>query len=291
VAACLAGSTSGIGTETARVLALRGAHVYVGGRTIQSAASTKDSILKDLTNAKVDTLAPLDLNSQASIRKSAASFLALNKPLNLLINNAGVMQSPYGLTEDGIEYQLGINHIGHFLLTNLLLGKLKETANATGIESRIVNVSSMAIVMATKEGVKWDNINDKKGYNSTTAYGLSKIANVYHAQELTKRLQEDGVTNVTINSLHPGVINTNLLRHNRFLWDLCYMVTSCFWKSVPQGAATTCYAALHPSLKGVSGKYYNDCNEFKASKFNRLADDEEAARKLWDVSVNLTTSK
>ncbi|CAM6126613.1 unnamed protein product [Calypogeia fissa] len=289
----ITGATSGIGTETARVLALRGAHVHITGRSLQSTTATKEEILKKVPDAKVDILAPFDLNSQASIRKSTESFLSLGQPLNVLINNAGIMLAPYELTEDGIESHFGTNHIGHFLLTNQLLNKLKETANATGIESRIVIVSSRAITTCPKEGVKWENYNDEKGYNAISAYSLSKIANHYHAQELTRRFKEEGVTNVTENTLHPGIIKTNLMRHIHGFFRasvvVMYYATSFIWKDVPQATATTCYAALHPQLKGVSGKFFNDCNEFDPTKWCPFAHDAEAARKLWDVSLKLTS--
>lgn len=288
--AIITGATAGIGTETARVLALRGAHVFLTGRSVKSATETKEAILKEIPDAKVDVLAPLDLGSLESIKQAAASFLALDQPLNLLINNAGVMMAPHGLTVEGIEIHFGTNHIGHFLLTNLLLDKLKETANETGIESRIVIVSSAGIRLSHKKGFEWDTINENKGKGGLISYGVSKLSNVYHAQELTRRLRAEGVTNVTVNSLHPGRVWTSLGRHKKWILGALYVASFWTWKSIPQGASTTCYVALDPSLKGVSGKYFLDNNEFDPKHYHPLAEDEQEAKKLWDFSVRVTST-
>ncbi|KAH9613365.1 hypothetical protein KSS87_019938, partial [Heliosperma pusillum] len=274
---------SGIGLETARVLALRNAHVFIAARNIKSANEAKELILKDNKSARVDVL-KLDLCSFKSVRDCANQFLALNLPLNILINNAGVMFCPFQLSEDGIEVQFATNHLGHFLLTNLLLNKMKQTAKETGIEGRIVNLSSIAQVHTYKEGIRFDKINDEKEYSDKRAYGQSKLANVLHANELSRRLKAEGA-NITVNSVHPGIIMTNLMRHSYFLMRFLNVLTGLlFWKNVPQGAATTCFVALNPKMKGVSGKYFVDCNELEPGAFTR---DEMLAKKLWDFSEKL----
>ncbi|GMP85414.1 hypothetical protein CsSME_00038580 [Camellia sinensis var. sinensis] len=283
--AIVTGGASGIGLETARVLALRNAHVIIAARNMEAANEAKQLILKDNENARVDVL-KLDLCSMKSIRAFANNFNALNLPLNILINNAGVMFCPYQLSEDGIEMQFATNHLGHFLLTNLLLDKMKDTARATGIEGRIVNLSSIAHLHTYEKGIQFDKINDQASYSDKKAYGQSKLANILHANELSRRLQEEGA-NITVNSVHPGLIMTNLMRHSFFLMSLFKVFTYLLWKNVPQGAATTCYVALHPKLKGVTGKYFLDCNEWPASKF---ATDEALAKKLWDFSNKLVNS-
>ncbi|CAL5420107.1 unnamed protein product [Camellia sinensis] len=283
--AIVTGGASGIGLETARVLALRNAHVIIAARNMEAANEAKQLILKDNENARVDIL-KLDLCSMKSIRAFANNFNALNLPLNILINNAGVMFCPYQLSEDGIEMQFATNHLGHFLLTNLLLDKMKDTARATGIEGRIVNLSSIAHLHTYEKGIQFDKINDQDSYSDKKAYGQSKLANILHANELSRRLQEEGA-NITVNSVHPGLIMTNLMRHSFFLMSLFKVFTYLLWKNVPQGAATTCYVALHPKLKGVTGKYFLDCNEWPASKF---ATDEALAKKLWDFSNKLVNS-
>ncbi|KAI3523062.1 hypothetical protein L1887_01118 [Cichorium endivia] len=281
----ITGGASGIGLETSRVLALRGAHVIIAARNMEAANEAKQIILKSNENAKIDVL-QLDLSSLKSVKDFADNFIALNLPLNILINNAGIMFCPYQLSQDGIEMQFATNHLGHFYLTNLLLDKMKNTASSTGIEGRIINLSSVAHLHTYEEGIKFDSINDEKIYSDKKAYGQSKLAGILHANELSRRLQEEGV-NITVNSVHPGLIMTNLMKHSLSLMRIMKMLTWLLWKNVPQGAATTCYVAIHPNLKGVSGKYYLDCNEWPASDFAR---DPKMAKKLWDFSNNLLDS-
>ncbi|KAM3340258.1 short-chain dehydrogenase TIC 32 B, chloroplastic [Capsicum galapagoense] len=278
----ITGGASGIGLETARVLALRNAHVIIAARNMETANEAKQYILNENKAAHIDIL-QLDLSSLKSVKAFADNFLALNLPLNILINNAGIMFCPFQLSEDGIEMQFATNHLGHFYLTSLFLDKMKETAKATGIEGRIVNLSSVAHLVCPRKGIEFHNINDKNSYQDKVAYGQSKLANLLHANELSRRLQEEGA-NITVNSVHPGLIMTNLMRHSAFLMRIIRVFTCLLWKNVPQGAATTCYVALHPSLKGVTGKYFVDCNEYKPSK---LAEDEVLARNLWDFSNKL----
>nr|GEU29881.1 hypothetical protein [Tanacetum cinerariifolium] len=279
------GGASGIGLETSRVLSLRGAHVIIAARNTEAANEAKQTIIKSNEKAKIDVL-QLDLSSLKSVRAFADSFLALNLPLNILINNAGIMFCPFQLSQDGIEMQFATNHLGHFYLTNLLLDKMKNTAKATGIEGRIVNLSSVAHLRTYAEGVRFDMINDKDSYSDKLAYGQSKLANLLHASELSRRLKEEGA-NITVNSVHPGLIMTNLMRHSLNLMRFMMMLTYILWKNVPQGAATTCYVAVHPSMKGVTGKYFLDCNEWPASDFAR---DPKLAMKLWDYSNHLIDS-
>ncbi|PIA38998.1 hypothetical protein AQUCO_02700287v1 [Aquilegia coerulea] len=283
--AIVTGGASGIGLETARVLALRGAHVIIGARNLEAANEAKQLILKSNENACIDVL-KLDLCSIRSVKAFVDNFNALDLPLNILINNAGVMFCPYQLSEDGIETQFATNHLGHFYLTNLLLDKMKNTAQVTRTGGRIINLTSIAHTYTYEGGIQFESINDKKGYDEKKAYGQSKLANLLHANELSRRLQEEG-TNITVNSVHPGVVQTNLMRHSMHFMMLMKALTFLFWKTIPQGAATTCYAALHPSLQGVSGKYFAECNEFKPSK---LAANEVLAKKLWDFSNKLVNS-
>lgn len=280
--AIVTGGASGIGLETAKILALRRAHVIIAARNMEAASKAKQLILEKNENARVDVL-KLDLCSVKSIRAFVDSFIALDLPLNLLINNAGIMFCPHRLSEDGIEVQFATNHLGHFLLTNLLLEKMKNTARTTGVEGRIVNLSSIAHVHTYNGGIRFERINDRSGYSDKRAYGQSKLANILHANELSRRLQEEGV-NITVNSVHPGIIMTPLMRHSTLLMKTLRFFTFCIWKNVPQGAATTCFVALHPKLKGVTGKYYVDCNEMKPSSYAR---DEKLAKKLWDFSNKL----
>ncbi|XP_022767508.1 short-chain dehydrogenase TIC 32, chloroplastic-like [Durio zibethinus] len=283
--AIITGGASGIGLETSRVLALRGVHVIIAARNLKAANEAKKLILTEGETARVDVL-ELDLCSIKSIRVFADNFIALNLPLNILINNAGIMFCPFQLSQDGIELQFATNHIGHFLLANLLLDKMKNTAKATCIQGRIVNLSSIAHNHSYKNGIRFDQINERDGYNDKRAYGQSKLANILHANELNRRLQEEGV-NITVNSVHPGLIMTPLFRHTAALMKLFKLFTFFLWKNVPQGAATTCYVALHPRLKEDTGKYFVDCNEMTPSSYAR---DEALARQLWDFSNKLINS-
>ncbi|EPS67280.1 hypothetical protein M569_07496, partial [Genlisea aurea] len=275
------GGSNGIGLETARVLALQNAHVIIGARNMEAAKEAKQQIAKDQKNARIDVL-KLDLNSLKSVKAFADHFIALNLPLNILINNAGVMFCPYQLSEDGIETQFATNHLGHFYLTNLLLDKMKETAERSGIEGRIVNLSSVAHLYVYEDGIRFEKINDKKRYDEKKAYGQSKLANILHANELSRRLEEEGVK-ITVNSVHPGLIMTNLYKYKSWL-KIVKSLTFYLWKDVPQGAATTCYVALHPHMEGVTGKYFVDCNEY--SPTNR-ATDQKLQKELWEFSNKL----
>ncbi|GJP43265.1 hypothetical protein CLOM_g2748 [Closterium sp. NIES-68] len=183
------------------------------------------------------------------------------------------MLCPFMLTADGYENQFGTNHVGHFLLTNLLLPKLKETAQQKGAETRI------------------------EGYDSIKAYGQSKLANILHARELARRLKEEGAA-VAVNALHPGVIHTNLSRHivpPGTIWHTLgqgayYLLFQWFMKSIPQGAATSCFLAAHPSLAGVSGAYFGDSREAE-SEANDLSRDMQLAGKLWELSEQMASKE
>jgi WW domain-containing oxidoreductase len=284
--AIVTGASSGIGEETTRVLALRGVHVIMAVRNMEFGYQIKEAIIKKFPNAKIDVM-ELDLSSMASVRKFASEYISSNLPLNILINNAGVMAPPFMLSKDKIELQFATNHLGHFLLTNLLLETMKNTARESQIEGRIVNVSSNGHQFAYKEGIRFDKINDESSYNSIYAYGQSKLANILHSNELARRLKEEGVE-ITANSLHPGAIPTNLMRHHSIIDSVVSTVAKYVLKNIPQGAATTCYVALNPQVKGVTGEYFSDCN---ISKSSTMAQDQELAKKLWDFSLNLTNQE
>ncbi|WCJ24140.1 NAD(P)-binding Rossmann-fold superfamily protein [Euphorbia peplus] len=211
--AIVTGASNGIGMETARVLAMR------------------------------------DLSSMASVRKFASAYISSGRPLNILINNAGIAFVPFTLSEDNIELHFATNYIGHFLLTYLLLDTMKNTTQESNQEGRIVNVSTLGDPPSYPGGIRFDRLNDPSGYTIFRAYGQSKLANVLHANELARRFKEDGV-NITANSLNPGPIRTNILNHDRFLGGFVSLVCSFFLKNCQQGAATTCYVALHPQVKG-----------------------------------------
>ncbi|KAK7283634.1 hypothetical protein RIF29_13277 [Crotalaria pallida] len=280
--AIVTGATSGIGTETARVLALRGVHVVMGIRNMAAGREIKEAILRDNSTAKIDTM-ELDLSSMESVRKFALQFNSCGLPLNILVNNAGIMATPFTLSKDNIELQFATNHIGHFLLTNLLLETMKKTAVEQGKEGRIVNVSSRRHQLSYPEGIRFDKINDKSGYSSLSAYGQSKLANVVHANELARRLKDEGSA-ITANSVSPGPIATNLFRYHALFDGLVGLLGKYVMKNIQQGAATTCYVALHPQVEGLTGCYFADSNLAEASS---QATDPELAWRLWEYSSNL----
>ncbi|KAK7364351.1 hypothetical protein VNO80_12935 [Phaseolus coccineus] len=284
--AIVTGATSGIGVETARVLALRGVHVVMGIRNMAAGAEIKDTILRHNPTAKIGMM-ELDLSSLESVRKFAVQFKSCGLPLNILVNNAGIMATPFELSKDNIELQFATNHIGHFLLTNLLLETMKQTAIEQRKEGRIVNVSSRRHKLSYPEGIRFDKINDESGYNSLSAYGQSKLANVLHANELARRLKQEEGTKITANSISPGPIATNLFRYHSLIDVFVGLLGKYAMKNIQQGAATTCYVALHPQLKGLTGRYFADSNLAEASS---LAADPELARKLWEHSSNLVKS-
>ncbi|CAI9762425.1 unnamed protein product [Fraxinus pennsylvanica] len=280
--AIVTGAASGIGAETARVLALRGVHVIMAVRNLSVGNEVKETIIKEVPKARIDAM-ELDLSSITSVRKFASEFNSLGLPLNVLVNNAGIMAMPFMLSKDNIELQFATNHVGHFLLTNLLLETMKKTACKSSQEGRVINVSSRRHKFSYPEGIRFSKINDRTGYNSLSAYGQSKLANVLHANELARRLQEEKVE-ITANSLHPGAIATNLFRHHSFVSVIVDALGKHVMKNVQQGAATTCYVALHPDVKGMNGRYYANCNLAEVSS---QANDLELAKKFWDFTATL----
>ncbi|KAI3940568.1 hypothetical protein MKW92_036176 [Papaver armeniacum] len=284
--AIVTGATSGIGTEIARVLALKGVKVIIPSRDMENGLKIKEMILKENPKAKLDVM-EMDLTSMKSITSFAQSFISSKQPLNILINNAGIFACPFQLSKDGIELHFATNHLGHFLLTKLLMDGLKTTAKKTGIEGRIVNVSSIAHSYSKEDSLlDLEIINDPTKYKKFDAYCRSKLANVLHANELARILQEEEA-NVTTNSLHPGIIATNIFRYMNFrgiMWHVLAVISKPFIKNISQGASTTCYLALHPDLKGVTGKYFSDCKETLPSPQAR---DKDLGKNLWDFCMDL----
>jgi len=272
------GCNTGIGLETARVLAKIGANVYMACRDQNKTKIAADLIRKE-AKGKVEPM-ELDLSSLASVRKFVDEFNAKNIPLHVLINNAGVMACPYMKTADGFENQIGTNHLGHFLLTCLLIPRLKE-----GAPSRVVAVSSLGHRFGA---INFDDLQSEKSYSSIRAYGQSKTANILFAQELNKRYSKDGIY---ANSLHPGTIaSTELARYFVIanLPGFSYLTKSIEWvgltKTIPMGASTQVHVATAPEFETVGGKYFSDCNVATAVPH---ATDEQVANRLWEVSATL----
>ena len=270
----ITGANTGIGKETAVDLAKRGAKVIVGCRNLEKGKAA----LKEIQERSGSTdvfLEKLDLASLDSVRKFADSILKSEPRLDILINNAGIMMCPYQKTKDGFEMQFGTNHLGHFLLTMLLLDLLKKSA-----PSRIVNVSSYGHSMGSGK-INFDDIHWEKSYSAWPAYYNSKLANVLFTRELSKRLEG---SHVTANSLHPGVVRTELARHIIYSRVIFSLVLWYITKSPEQGAQTTIHCAVAEEMEGVSGKYLADCAIKEPCKG---AQDDDAAKKLWDLSLKL----
>nr|CAB3500225.1 unnamed protein product [Digitaria exilis] len=204
--AVITGASSGIGVETARVLALRGVHVVMPVRNVAAGLAVRESIVAKVPGARIDVL-EMDLSSMASVRRFASEFESLNLPLNILINNAGVMTRNCTCSCDGLELHFATNHIGHFLLTNLLLENMKKTSRDSGTEGRIVNVTSSGHVMTYPEGIRFDKIHDPSGLNDFIAYGQSKLANILHAYELSRIFK--GAATTCYVAMHPQVQGTS----------------------------------------------------------------------------------
>jgi NAD(P)-dependent dehydrogenase (short-subunit alcohol dehydrogenase family) len=269
----ITGANTGIGKATAEALAARGDQLYLACRSEPKTRDAIDEIAGKTGNRDLHFL-PLDLGDLASVRECAAKFLAEDVPLHVLINNAGVA-GVRGITKDGFELAFGTNHVGHFLLTNLLLDKLKASA-----PSRIVNVSSVGHFQA--RGIDWEAVRQPtKGVTAMGEYGVSKLANVLHAQELARRLEGTGVTTY---SLHPGAIASDIW--SRRLPGPLASILKLFMRSTEEGAKTSVWCATAPELAGESGKYYDDCKE-KAP--NKVATPELAAE-LWKRSEEWTAS-
>ncbi|KAM6466793.1 retinol dehydrogenase 12-like isoform 1-T3 [Liasis olivaceus] len=267
----ITGANTGIGKETAQDLARRGAKVILACRDMAKAEKAVHEIRTKTGNQEV-MAKQLDLADTKSIREFASNFLKEEKELHILINNAGVMMCPYSKTADGFEMQFGVNHLGHFLLTFLLIERLKQSAPA-----RIVNVSSRAHYFGK---ICFNDLQGERSYSRGLAYCHSKLANILFTRELAKRLQDTGVT---VNTLHPGAVLSELIRHSFALNVLCNTF-DIFLKTPLQGSQTSIYCAVAEELETVSGKYFSDCKPARVASQGR---NDETAKKLWNVSCEL----
>jgi NAD(P)-dependent dehydrogenase (short-subunit alcohol dehydrogenase family) len=270
----ITGANTGIGKENAIDHAKRGGKIYIACRDVTRGEDALVEIRKVSGSDNVHFL-QLDLASLESIRDFTKKFHELESQLHILICNAGVMACPESKTKDGFEMQIGTNHLGHFLLTHLLLDLLKASA-----PSRVVVVSS--------EGHKISNIvkedlMSEKPYGKWKAYGRSKLANILFARELSKKLTDTGVT---VNSCHPGAVQTELGRHMNENLRRFFIkpFIAPFFKTAWQGAQTQIRLAVDPDLSEVTGKYFSDCKEKTPS---RAAQDDEMAAWLYEKSIEL----
>ncbi len=280
--AIVTGSSSGIGYETARVLANKNAEVIMAVRNLQKGNAALDKIKAGYQDANVKVM-ELDIASLESVRRFTESFKKNYSRLDLLINNAGVMMPPYSKTADGFELQFGTNHLGHFALTGLLMDLIINTES-----SRVVNVSSTS----HKSGkIDFDDLDwEKRTYKKMRAYCDSKIANIYFTYELQRNLEKAGSKTIAVAS-HPGWTATELQRHV----GIVNFLNRFFSQGIDMGALPTLYAAIAPDVKG--GDYYGPAGWLemrgypKKIESNELSHDQKISKKLWEASEELTGIK
>ncbi|CDP82905.1 short-chain alcohol dehydrogenase [Mycolicibacterium farcinogenes] len=272
----ITGATSGLGKESARALAAAGAHVVLAARNADALAGTRDWVHAEVPWAQVSCVV-VDLASLDSVRTAAPQIAAVAPVIDVLMNNAGVMFTPFGHTRDGFETQFGTNHLGHFTLTVLLRTQFVEG-------TRIVNLSSEGHRLGD---IDLDDPNwQRRGYDKFAAYGAAKTANILHAVALDRRLHERGIRAFAV---HPGMVATNLARHMS-REDVVAVSSQARSHAIEvltpeQGAATQVWAATSPDLDGRGGVYLADCAE--RSDAEPYATDPARAERLWEVSESL----
>ena len=268
----ITGCNSGLGYESMRVMAAQGAHVIGTARTLEKAQEACGSIEGSTT--------PLDceLTDFDNVVACSEQVKALNRPIDIFMCNAGIMALPKLEQVNGLEKQFVVNHLGHYILTRRLLPQV-EAAPA----GRIVVLSSIGYKNAPKEGIQFDNLSGENGYNPFMNYGQTKLANALFSRELARRYAD---TSLTSNSVHPGMVATNLGRYiTGKPRDPDEPLRKGF-KTPEQGAATQVYVAIDPRLVGVSGYYFEDCNPVEPD--GPHMQDDALALKLWQVSEDLT---
>jgi len=273
------GGNSGIGLETAAALAGAGARVLITARDRARGEAALGELRRRGRRDDAE-LAVFDLGDLASVRAGAAELLDRCERLDVLVNNAGVVLSDRRESADGHEATFAINHLGPFLLTQLLLERLKASAPA-----RIVNVASTAHKGA-RHGLDFDDLQSRRGYGGMQVYSKSKLANIYFTSELSRRLAGTGVT---ANCLHPGTVATGYGRDGDSTGFLAFglKVIKPFILTAEQGARTSVFLASSPEVAGVSGGYFVKC---KARTPSKAAQDDDAARRLWKVSEELVAA-
>jgi NAD(P)-dependent dehydrogenase (short-subunit alcohol dehydrogenase family) len=276
----ITGANSGIGLETAVALARAGAKTLI---TVRDRARGEVAVadIRARSGHDVVDAVVFDLGSIASTRQGTAEILARCDRIDVLVNNAGVVLSSRRETEDGLEATFAVNHLGHFVLTELLLDRIKQSAPA-----RIVNVASTAHKGARK-GLNFDDLQSSFAYGGMQVYSKSKLANIYFTTELARRLEGTGVT---VNCLHPGTVATGYGRDGDSSGVLAFglKVIKPFILSAEQGARTSIYLASSPDVAGVTGKYFVKC---KPRRPSAAAQNDEAARRLWERSEEIVAQK
>jgi len=283
--AIVTGGNTGLGKETCLQLLAHGAKVYLAARSPERAKEAIDSILAQTGKSERDLIfLKMDLSDQSSIKAAAQEFLGKEQSLHLLINNAGVMATPFSRTKDGFELQWGTNVVGHFALTKRLLPILLSTATKSSEgEVRVVNVSSYGHTMAPPEGIRLEDT-DLENESTWTRYGQSKLGNILLTNELKRRYGDRGLYAL---SAHPGSVDTELVRgplesYGSFLWPITWVTQKMTALTVQNGAITQLYCATSPEIvsKELNGKYF--VPYAKVNQGSENARNEELGKKLWD---------
>ena len=271
----ISGATNGIGKQSALELAKMGAQIVIIGRNKAKTEETLREIQSSSGNKDVHALIA-DLSSMAEVRRVADDFKKQYARLDVLLNNVGGFFSERQESVDGYEMTFALNHLSYFLLTHLLLDRLKANA-----PSRIVSVSSEAHMMSP---LNFDDLQSKQSYGMAgfRPYGQSKLMNVMFTYELARRLAGTGVT---ANALHPGAVNTGFGKNNRGLMNIAMKIFTFFAIKVEDGAKTSVYLASSPEVEGVTGKYFDKCKQKQSSQ---VSYDEAAQKRLWEISEQLT---
>lgn len=273
----ITGATDGIGKQAALEIAGMGAAVTLVGRNEAKTRAVCDELQSQTDNKQIDWLLG-DLSSMDEVRRVADEFRSRHDRLDVLLNNAGAAFSEFRRSADGFEMTFALNHLSYYLLTNLLLDMLVDTAQESG-EARIVNVSSIAHRNAT---MRLDNLRDASGFSMMNSYGASKLMNVLFTYELARRL---GDAAITVNAVHPGVVRTRFGHDTSRMWSLLAKFLQLFALSPQKGAETVVYLAASPDAAGISGKYWVKKRQ-KQSSDNSY--DREQQRALWQYSAEVT---
>lgn len=269
----ITGATGGIGLAAAVAMARQGAHLVLVGRNQTRGLDAISEIRRRAGSDRAEFLRA-DFSSLAEVRRLALALLAEDRPLHVLVNNAGTMNTSRKLTVDGFEEMFAVNHLAHFLLTRLLLPRLQACA-----PSRIVHVASNAHSFC--KGMRWHDLSHEREFSAFPAYGHSKLANILFSSELARRLRGSGVTS---NALHPGAVATGIGSNNGITGRVVPLLLKPFFRSPARGAATTVYLASAAEIDGVTGKYFYDS---KPADPKPWALDTNAAGRLWVTSEKL----
>jgi len=269
----ITGATNGIGEEAAKELNKMGAEIVFVARNEEKGEQLKAE-LKEATG-KESTMILANLSSQAEVKSAAEKFLSMEKPLDILLNNAGIMNRERNITEDGLEEVFSVNHLAYFTFTLMLIDKLKSTEG-----SRVVNVASGAHQFVKE--MNFGDLQSEKVFKPMQVYGQSKLANILFTKSLANKLADHGVT---VNCLHPGFVSTGIGSNNKGIWNILMSLARPFARKTDKGAETSVYLCSSPEVKDISGEYFVDC---KIEKVSDAAKSSDQADKLWKISSELT---